>query len=197
MKGVRVAAHHANKRSDSRKLVSMTRSASVAVVDEMAPRRTTASSLRPSSQRKRSAGGTNSASCPRARLRHLPSLPRISFTAMSARPASLRLATTFDPMKPAPPVTNNIDAARPVKVISALLRLPAPLPQSGAPSNSEVVLIEMNYISYLKSKGAGLILPQDVNRGYSALWLLRTLSPALAHAENLSLYPDVQRSRED
>jgi hypothetical protein len=29
---------------------------------------------------------------------------------MSARPASLRLATTFDPMNPAPPVTNNIDA---------------------------------------------------------------------------------------
>ena len=31
-----------------------------------------------------------------------------SLTAMSARPASLRLATTFDPMKPAPPVTKSI-----------------------------------------------------------------------------------------
>jgi hypothetical protein len=31
-------------------------------------------------------------------------------TATSLRPASLRLATTFDPMNPAPPVTNNIDA---------------------------------------------------------------------------------------
>ena len=138
MNGVRVAAHHSNKRSDSRKLVSMTRSASVAVVEEMAPRCTTASSLRPSSQRNRSAGGTNSASWRPARLRHLPSLPSISLTAMSARPASLRLATTFDPMNPAPPVTNNIDAARPVKVVSAFLRLPDPLPQSGAPSNSEV-----------------------------------------------------------
>ena len=42
------------------------------------------------------------------RLRHLPSLPSVSQTAKSVRPASLRLATTFDPMNPAPPVTNNI-----------------------------------------------------------------------------------------
>jgi hypothetical protein len=42
---------------------------------------------------------------------------------MSARPASLRLATTFDPMNPAPPVTNNIDAVRPVEVGSAFRRL--------------------------------------------------------------------------
>jgi hypothetical protein len=29
-------------------------------------------------------------------------------TTISLRPASLRLATTFDPMNPAPPVTRNI-----------------------------------------------------------------------------------------
>jgi hypothetical protein len=39
----------------------------------------------------------------------------MSLTAMSAHPASLRLASTFDPMKPAPPVTNNIDAVTPLK----------------------------------------------------------------------------------
>jgi hypothetical protein len=37
-------------------------------------------------------------------------------TAMSVRPASLRLATTFDPMNPAPPVTNNIDRPLAVEV---------------------------------------------------------------------------------
>ena len=110
MNGVRVAAHQSNSRSDSRKLFSMTTSPSVAVVEEMAPICTTASSLRPSSQRNRSAGGTKSANWRLARLRHLPSLPSMSLTAMSVRPASLRLATTFDPMNPAPPVTNNIDA---------------------------------------------------------------------------------------
>ena len=46
------------------------------------------------------------------KLRHLPSVPIQSFTAMSLRPASLRLATTFDPMKPAPPVTKIINASR-------------------------------------------------------------------------------------
>src|SRR5208282_1780660 len=122
MKGVRVAAHHSSRRSDSRKLVAMTASPSVAVVDEIAPRCTTASSLRPSSQRQSSAGGTKSASWRLPRLRHLPSLPRTSLTAMSARPASLRLATTFDPMKPAPPVTKSIDAIRPVKVVADLSR---------------------------------------------------------------------------
>ncbi len=44
-------------------------------------------------------------------------------TAMSGRPASLRLATTFDPMKPAPPVTSNIDAVIPLEV-TADPRLP-------------------------------------------------------------------------
>src|SRR5580704_4196032 len=110
MNGVRVTAHHSNSRSDSLKFVSMTASPSVAVVEEIAPICTTASSLRPSSQRNRSAGGTKSAIWRLARLRHLPSLPSMSLTAMSVRPASLRLATTFDPMNPAPPVTNSIDA---------------------------------------------------------------------------------------
>jgi hypothetical protein len=40
----------------------------------------------------------------------------VSLTAMSECPASLRLATTFDPMKPAPPVTNNIDVVTPHEV---------------------------------------------------------------------------------
>ena len=44
------------------------------------------------------------------RLRHLPSVPSTSLTTISVRPASLRPATTFDPINPAPPVTNNIDA---------------------------------------------------------------------------------------
>ena len=44
-----------------RKLFSITRSASVAVVSEIAPMWMTASSLRPSSQRIRSAGATTSA----------------------------------------------------------------------------------------------------------------------------------------
>src|SRR5580700_7494347 len=122
MNGVRVAAHHSNRRSDSRKLFSITASPSVTVVEEMAPICTTASSLRPSSQRNRSGGGTKSAIWRLARLRHLPSLPRMSLTAMSLRPASLRLATTFDPMNPAPPVTNNID--RPVAVEVGLFSRP-------------------------------------------------------------------------
>src|SRR6185312_7605075 len=122
MKGVRRAAHQSKRRSESRKLFSMTASASVAVVDEMAPRCTTASSLRPSSQRIRSPGGTKSASWRLPRLRHLPSLPRLSLTAMSGRPASLRLATTFDPMNPAPPVTKYIDAAAPLELALDLAR---------------------------------------------------------------------------
>ena len=56
MNGVRVAAHQSSSRSDRRKLVSSTRSASVAVVSEMAPRWMTASSLRLSSQLEQLAG---------------------------------------------------------------------------------------------------------------------------------------------
>src|SRR5215207_5561559 len=68
----------------------------------------TASSLRLPSQPKRSPGGTTSASRRLPRLRHFSSLPKWSLTTMSLRPASFRLATTFDPMNPAPPVTNSI-----------------------------------------------------------------------------------------
>src|SRR6185436_21061314 len=42
------------------------------------------------------------------RLRHFSSLPKWSLTTMSDCPASFRLATTFDPMNPAPPVTKSI-----------------------------------------------------------------------------------------
>src|SRR5580704_4113657 len=110
MKGVRLDVHQSSKRSESLKLFSMTASPSVAVVAEMAPRWITASSLRPSSQAARSCGGTKSPSRRPARLRHLPSWPSVSLTTMSDRPASLRSATRFEPMNPAPPVTNNIDA---------------------------------------------------------------------------------------
>src|ERR1035441_5104054 len=50
MNGVRVAVHQSSRRSDSRKLFSITRSPSAAVVSEMAPMWMTASSLRLSSQ---------------------------------------------------------------------------------------------------------------------------------------------------
>src|SRR5882757_10319200 len=108
MNGVVLAVHQSSSRNDSRKLVSITRSPSVAVVSEMAPRWITASSRRPFSQSINSVGGTKSASWRLARLRHLPSWPSTSHTATSARPASFNAATTFDPIKPAPPVTSNI-----------------------------------------------------------------------------------------
>ena len=56
MNGVRVAVHQSSSRSDRRKLFSITRSPSVAVVSEIAPMWTTASSLRPSSQRSQVGG---------------------------------------------------------------------------------------------------------------------------------------------
>src|ERR1700731_1254474 len=108
MNGVAWAVHQSKSRIDSRKLVSITRSPSVAVVSEIAPRWMTASSRRPSRQFGNSAGGTMSASWRLARLRHLPSWPSTSLTTTSARSASLSAATTFDPIKPAPPVTSNM-----------------------------------------------------------------------------------------
>src|SRR5216684_2874095 len=108
MNGVALAVHQSSSRIDSRKLVSITRSPSVAVVSEMAPRWITASSFRPISHSISSVGGTKSASWRLARLRHLASWPIRSLTATSARPASFNAATTFDPIKPAPPVTSNI-----------------------------------------------------------------------------------------
>ena len=47
MNGVALAVHQSSSRIDSRKLVSITRSPSVAVVSEIAPRWMTASSRRP------------------------------------------------------------------------------------------------------------------------------------------------------
>src|SRR6185437_612321 len=108
MNGVAVAVHQSSRRNEKRKLVSITRSPSVAVVSEIAPRWITASSLPPLSQPISSEGGTKSASWRLARLRHLPSWPSRSETTTSARPASFNAATTFDPIKPAPPVTSNI-----------------------------------------------------------------------------------------
>src|SRR6478672_7625835 len=116
MNGVAFAVHQSSSRVESRKLVSITRSPSVAVVSEIAPMWMMASSLRPSSQVDRSAGGTTSASCRLARLRHLPSDPRKSQTTTSDRPESLSAATIFEPIKPAPPVTKNID--KPQKIVS-------------------------------------------------------------------------------
>src|ERR1700730_7237315 len=108
MHGVAWAVHQSSSRIDRRKLVSITRSPSVAVVSEMAPRWMMASSRRPLSQSGNCAGGTMSASWRLARFRHLPSWPRTSQTTTSARPASFNAATTFDPIKPAPPVTSNM-----------------------------------------------------------------------------------------
>src|SRR5947209_7892473 len=68
----------------------------------------TASSLRPASHFSRSMGATTSASWRFCRLRHLLPLSSRSLMAMSVRPRSLRFATTFDPMNPAPPVTSSI-----------------------------------------------------------------------------------------
>src|SRR4029078_5249935 len=69
----------------------------------------TASSLRASSHRASSTGGTRSTTWCLARLRHFASSrPKRSLTTTSVEPASLRLATMFAPMNPAPPVTKNI-----------------------------------------------------------------------------------------
>src|ERR1700761_5843631 len=126
MNGVAVAVHQSSSRSEKRKLVSITRSPSVAVVSEIAPRWITASSRRPFSHSPSSAGGTISANCRLARLRHLPSWPSVSHTTTSACPASFSAATTFDPIKPAPPVTSNMNVPF----------LPRPLlPDQGAAGN--------------------------------------------------------------
>src|SRR5438876_10152104 len=78
----------------------------------------TASSLRLSSQPFSSPGGTTSASWRLPRLRHLPASPNESLTTISVRPASFRPATRLEPMKPAPPVTNNI--AHPRQLLAPL-----------------------------------------------------------------------------
>src|SRR6202011_135532 len=64
-----------------------------------------------------------------------PSEPSRSLTTMSERPASLRLATTFDPMKPAPPVTNHID---PMFLAARGGHAPAMPPSSFAPTSGPV-----------------------------------------------------------
>src|SRR5712691_3911506 len=127
MSGVALAVHQSSSRIDRRKLVSITRSASVAVVSEMAPRWMTASSRRPFSHSGNCAGGTMSASRRLARLRHLPSWPSTSQTATSAWPASFSAATTFDPIKPAPPVTSNM--IFPALIVRGQL-CPSPAPQA-------------------------------------------------------------------
>src|SRR6266849_7201852 len=125
MKGVRVDVHQSSSRNDNRKLLSMTRSPSVAVVDEMAPRWITTSSLRPFSQSDKSDEGTKSASWRFCRLRHLPSDPSVSLTTTSVCPASFRSATTFDPMNPAPPVTSNIRGSFSAMKLTPMLSLPS------------------------------------------------------------------------
>src|SRR5216683_6170715 len=127
MSGVALAVHQSSSRIDSRKLVSITRSPAVAVVAEIAPRWMMASSRRPFSQFGSSAGGTMSASRRLARLRHLPSWPSPSQTTTSARPASFSAATTFDPIKPAPPVTSNMPS--PALIVRCQL-CPSPAPQA-------------------------------------------------------------------
>ena len=108
MKGVRVAVHQSSSLSDSRKLVARTRSPSLAVVSEIAPRCTTASSLRRSSQPISSAGGTTSASWRLPRLRHLPASAQRVVNHDVAAPDLVEAGDQIGPMKPAPPVTNSI-----------------------------------------------------------------------------------------
>ena len=74
MNGVRVAVHQSSSRSERRKLVSITRSPSVAVVSEIAPMWMTASSLRPSSQREQVGRRHDVGDLALGRLRHLPSV---------------------------------------------------------------------------------------------------------------------------
>src|SRR5438132_9248132 len=72
----------------------------------------TASSLRCSSQRMSSPGGTRSPSRRLPRLRHLSPSPSVSLTTISLRPLSLSWAMRLDPINPAPPVTSNIKTSR-------------------------------------------------------------------------------------
>src|ERR1041385_4760891 len=134
MNGVRLTVHQSSSRIDRRKLVSITRSPSVAIVSEIAPKWIMPSSLRPSNQPDSSEGGTTSSNRRLARLRHLPARPSTSHTATSLRPASFSAATTFDPIKPAPPVTSNIDI--PVLIDAASF---APLLPDRQPRPSRVV----------------------------------------------------------
>lgn len=76
MNGTEFAVHQSSSRIDRRKLVSMTRSPSVAVVSEIAPRWMIASSFRPASHCISSAGGTTSASCPLGEIAPFPVAPK-------------------------------------------------------------------------------------------------------------------------
>src|SRR3954464_5942895 len=104
----------------------------------------TASSRRPFSQSISSEGGTTSASRRLARLRHLPSWPSTSHTATS-RPASFNAATTFDPIKPAPPVTSNMPS--PALIVRRQL-CPTPAWQA----------------TWVVGRGEGLLLPHFTSR---------------------------------
>ena len=94
----------------------MRRSTSASVVDEMAPicTRIELAPVEPTDE----IAGRNEFNKPAPRqIAPFCPMPRISLTAMSVRQAWFRLATTFEPMKPAPPVTKNIDtAASPLEV---------------------------------------------------------------------------------
>src|SRR5581483_5686521 len=137
MKGTAEAVHQSSKCSEDRKLASITLSPSVAVVSETAPRWMTASSLRPQSQACSSAGGTKSASWRLARLRHFSPLPSRSQTATSARPTSLSAATTFEPIKPAPPVTRSM---KPRPVPSRAFHCPSRARQATRPGQHSETL---------------------------------------------------------
>src|SRR5216683_884650 len=78
MKRVSLSAHHSQSRCDSVKLVAAMRSASVSVVEEMAPMWNTTPISRacPSRNANSASGGTTAASSRLAMLRHLPSWPR-------------------------------------------------------------------------------------------------------------------------
>ena len=108
MNGVALAVHQSSSRIDRRKLVSITRSPSVAVVSEMAPRWMTASSRRPFSQSMQFRRRHDIGELALGQIAPFAVMAEQSQTTTSARPASFNAATTFDPIKPAPPVTSNM-----------------------------------------------------------------------------------------
>src|SRR5580658_6676929 len=106
MKRLPCAVHQRHSDCGRRKLTSAMSSASRSVVELIAPRCTIASSSWPeaSSHAASESGWMSSRSGARARLRHLSPWRSRSHTATGWF-AAASAATTFEPMKPAPPVT--------------------------------------------------------------------------------------------
>src|SRR5580698_5950186 len=109
MKRLLCCAHQRHNICDRRKLVSTMRSASVSVVEDIAPICTMASMAPPCSlsQPPSCSGTTRSRKSSLLMLRHLkPERSRSQITTGTPRSASA--AARFEPIKPAPPVTRII-----------------------------------------------------------------------------------------